>query len=189
MTCRPRQLEAADAIVNQALDIICYFYPDMWFLENPKTGLLKDRGLLDNITYIDVDYCQFSDWGYKKPTRIWGPTNLKFLQHRLCDGVTCPNLYTRPNGNIGHKRVLGATPPEGLPRVPLEDQCRIPEGVIEYIMGWDKGKGKVHASLGKAPAAQGRAPAAPGSAKPLHYDFRPPLGPPPPLSNPARRPP
>ena len=73
MTCRPRELAKADAIVERALDIIRYLEPRFWFVENPRTGMLKDRGILDGVTYVDVDYCQFCDWGYQKPTRIWGP--------------------------------------------------------------------------------------------------------------------
>ena len=47
--------------------------PPVWWIENPHTGLLKGRVLLGSSFFIDVDYCQFSDWGYKKPTRLWCP--------------------------------------------------------------------------------------------------------------------
>ena len=88
--------------------------------------------------YVDVDYCQFSDWGYQKPTRIWGPMALGQLRHQVCDGKTCPHLITRSNGFLGHKFILGATPREGAARIKLEDQYRIPPGVIEFICGWNR---------------------------------------------------
>ena len=138
MTCRPRELAKADAIVERALEVIRYLQPRYWFVENPRTGMLKDRGLLDGVTYVDVDYCQFCDWGYQKPTRIWGPKFLENLRPKVCDWRACPNLVRRSNGYLGHRRTLGATPRDGAPRIPLDDQYRIPRGVISYIFGWDR---------------------------------------------------
>jgi len=136
MTCRTRDLEMADQIVQRTLDIIDYLQPRHWFIENPKTGLLKGRPFMKEYAFVDVDYCQFSSWGYQKPTRIWGPMYLKNLKSRVCDQKTCTNLVVRSSGHWGHRRVLGATPQDGAPRVPLEDQYRIPEGLIYYLMGW-----------------------------------------------------
>ncbi len=62
MTCRPRELAKADAIVERALEVIRYLQPRYWFVENPRTGMLKDRRLLDGVTFVDVNYCQFCDW-------------------------------------------------------------------------------------------------------------------------------
>ncbi len=73
MTCRARDLDMADAIVRRTIDIIGYFQPRIWFIENPQTGLLKGRDFMQPYGYVDVDYCQFCDWGYQKPTRVWGP--------------------------------------------------------------------------------------------------------------------
>ena len=84
MTCRARDLEMADQIVQRTLDIINYLQPRHWFIENPKTGLLKGRPFMKEYAFVDVDYCQFSSWGYQKPTRIWGPMYLKNLKSRVC---------------------------------------------------------------------------------------------------------
>ena len=64
----PRRLEHADALVTRALEIIRYFCPRLWWIENPRGGLLKTRAVVANLPFIDIDYCQFSDWGYQKPT-------------------------------------------------------------------------------------------------------------------------
>ena len=40
----------------------------------------------------DVDYCQFSLEGFKKPTKFFGSAHLGNLVPKLCDGVSCPNL-------------------------------------------------------------------------------------------------
>jgi hypothetical protein len=67
----PRDLVWADSLVLRALEIIDYFKPRFWLLENPQTGLLKTRPFMLTLPYTDVDYCRYSEWGYKKRTRIW----------------------------------------------------------------------------------------------------------------------
>ena len=79
LTTRPRDFDKGDAIVKKALAIIKHFKPKHWFLENPQTGKLKDRPYMEGIPYVDVDYCQFSLWGYQKPTRIWGGPDIQLF--------------------------------------------------------------------------------------------------------------
>ena len=59
---------------------------------------------MQGIPYIDVDYCQFSNWGYQKPTRIWGSDNITVLPNKKCDGHTCPNLNYDLPVYKGHAR-------------------------------------------------------------------------------------
>ena len=90
----PRNLEMADALVKRSLEIIAYFQPQVWFLENPATGLLKSRPFMEGLPWVDVDYCRFSDWGYRKRTRIWTNSG---LATGLCEGQgRCPNM-------VGHR--------------------------------------------------------------------------------------
>jgi hypothetical protein len=79
-----RDLVWADSLVLKALEIIEYFKPRFWFLENPQSGLLKTRPFMFEHPYTDVDYCMYSDWGYRKRTRIWN--NSAFIG-RTCLGV------------------------------------------------------------------------------------------------------
>ena len=39
-------------------------------MENPQTGLLKEREVVAGLAYVDVTYCSCG-YPYKKPTRIW----------------------------------------------------------------------------------------------------------------------
>ena len=73
----------------------------------PPHGYLTKRPYMANIPYVDVDYCQFADWGYQKPTRIWGDESIKDLTSKCCDMETCPNVIIRPNGRKGHPEKLG----------------------------------------------------------------------------------
>ena len=88
-----RRLDYADRLVERTLEIIAYFQPPVWWIENPRLGLLETREIMRGIPYIDVDYCQFGDWGYKKPTRIWCCDALAKLPNKLCPGASCPNFH------------------------------------------------------------------------------------------------
>jgi site-specific DNA-cytosine methylase len=100
---RVRNLELADAIVRRTLEIIEYFKPKAYFIENPASGLLKSRGILDEVAFHDVDYCSYSNWGYRKRTRIW--TNVQGFVPRKCAGAgACPNMKGKKHCNwIGNQ--------------------------------------------------------------------------------------
>jgi hypothetical protein len=73
-------------ILRKTEEIIDYFKPKAYFIENPKIGLM--RKYLDRPFY-DVDYCKYSDWGYQKSTRIW--TNMQGFVPKICK-KDCNNL-------------------------------------------------------------------------------------------------
>jgi site-specific DNA-cytosine methylase len=121
----------ADKLVLKSLEIINYFNPEYWFIENPQTGNLKNREIMKDIPFYDVDYCMYSDWGYKKRTRIW--TNKKDWENKLCNGK-CGNMLD----NRKHKKSIGIGKKEvdagqvsvkggGSNRL---DRYRIPEDLI-----------------------------------------------------------
>ena len=87
-------------ILRQTEKIIDYFKPKYYFIENPQTGKMKDY--IDKPFY-DVDYCMYSDWGYKKRTRVW--TNVLGFTPKTCK-KDCPNMEseggTKHQLNIGH---------------------------------------------------------------------------------------
>ena len=88
----PRDLEWADSLVQAALRIIEYFQPRKgWVLENPQTGLLRQRSFMQDVPVIcDQDYCQWNsaEHPYQKRTRFWGVLP-KELPSRKCD-KNCP---------------------------------------------------------------------------------------------------
>jgi hypothetical protein len=67
-----RDLETADALVNRTLECIRHLQPKFWTLENPGTGLLRQRPYMSDIPVVaSLDYCKYGA-PYKKPTLIWG---------------------------------------------------------------------------------------------------------------------
>ena len=88
-------------ILRKTEEIIDYFKPKYWFIENPFTGHMKEYV---NRPYYVVDYCKYSDWGYKKKTIIW--TNLKGFIPKICK-KDCNNLeYGRHKANIGCSKIV-----------------------------------------------------------------------------------
>ena len=75
-------------MVDKIFEIIDYFDPEFYIIENPKTGRMKDY-INELIPYYDVDYCRYSNWGYKKTTRFW--TNIEGLEFIKC-GNKCDNM-------------------------------------------------------------------------------------------------
>jgi hypothetical protein len=80
-------------MVDKVREIIDYFKPKYWWIENPQTGKMKEY--ITDLDYYDVDYCKYSTWGYKKRTRFW--TNIKGFEPKKCN-KDC-GMYEK-NGHI-----------------------------------------------------------------------------------------
>ena len=94
-----KEMNNDDKLVLKTLEIIDYFNCEYWFMENPAGSRMKDRLFLKDLPNYVVDYCRYSDWGYRKRTRIW--TNKKYWDAKLCN-KQCGNMI----GNL-HKTNLG----------------------------------------------------------------------------------
>jgi len=74
-----RKLWEADEVVKRVWEIIDYFKPPLGYVvENPQTGLLKDRDFMHGRPYTDIDYCKYG-MPYRKRTRLWN--NLQGIWH------------------------------------------------------------------------------------------------------------
>jgi len=104
-------------ILNKTLDIIYYFKPKYYFIENPQTGKMKD---FINLPFYDVDYCMYAKWGYRKRTRIW--TNLEGFYPKICN-KKCGSMV-----NGSHKICFGKAN-----KTTLKERYRIPPKLIEEL--------------------------------------------------------
>ena len=58
-TCGPaRDLHGTDRLFCRSLELIAYFGCN-WAMENPQTGLLKTRGIVQGLPYFDTTYCKY----------------------------------------------------------------------------------------------------------------------------------
>jgi len=106
-------------MVDKVFEIIEYFEPKYYLIENPKTGRMKEY-INDLIPYFDIDYCLFG-FPYKKSTRLW--TNINFNNY-ICNGK-CKNME---NGK--HKKDATRDFGGGSNRL---FRYRIPQDLIQKI--------------------------------------------------------
>ena len=115
----PRDLEGADRLVSKCREIIDYFEADIWFIENPDSGLLKTRDVVAGLPYVRVDYCMYGAF-YRKRTRIW--TNAQWTP-KLCDrshlinGRHAMTAQRRPCKGYGSNDICSL---DQLHRIPAE---------------------------------------------------------------------
>jgi len=87
-------------MVDKVREIINYFKPKYYWIENPQTGNMKYY--ISDLPYYDVDYCKYSNWGYKKRTRFW--TNIKGFDNKLCK-KDCENIIIIKKENKKDKKL------------------------------------------------------------------------------------
>ena len=105
-------------MVDKVFEILDYFNPEYYIVENPKTGRMKEY-ISQNIPYYDVDYCMFG-LKYKKATRFW--TNIKNFKYNKCN-------HKKHEFNIGGKgKVLKGGKSNRLHRY------KIPENLIKNLL-------------------------------------------------------
>jgi site-specific DNA-cytosine methylase len=118
----------SDKLLVKIFEIIDYFKPKLWCLENPQTGDMKNRIPMKNKPFYDADYCRYSSWGYKKPTRFW--TNRTGLKLKRCT-KNCRNMvYKMKNGKMvptRHKKNIANIRP-------ITNRYRIPEKLLEILL-------------------------------------------------------
>ncbi|QHR78503.1 DNA methyltransferase [Lymphocystis disease virus 4] len=117
-------------VLYKTLEIIDYLKPSWYFIENPDSGAMKNYVL--NRRHYTVDYCQYSDWGYRKRTRIW--TNLLNFTPKLCVKSTCKNviLNIKTNKQIHKLRTDGGG--NGYKGTTRLERYRVPELLIKELM-------------------------------------------------------
>jgi len=105
-------------MVDKVYEIINYFNPKYFWIENPSTGKMKHYINEKYLTpFFDVDYCKYSNFGYQKRTRFWyrGLENFKpklckkdceniieieTKQQRHKSNMACDNLIQDENGKM-----------------------------------------------------------------------------------------
>lgn len=126
-----REMSHDDKWVKRTLEIIKYFDCEMWFIENPATSRMKEREFMKDLPFYLVDYCMYSDWGYRKSTRIW--TNKEGWDAKVCN-KKCGNMVgTLHKTNLGNSdRFLRANLAnvETYVRTSQDDRYRIPPDLV-----------------------------------------------------------
>ena len=116
-----QEMKQADKLLMKTIEIIEYFNPKYWFIENPAYSRMKDRSIMKQYNSFLFDYCMFSNWGYRKRTRIW--TNKK-LENVLCNKM-CGNIVGRK-----HSIHIG----KASDNTTRHSRYRVPEKLISLLL-------------------------------------------------------
>ena len=74
-------------LVKKTIEIIEYFQPTYWFMENPR-GVLRKLDVVKNLPRQSVTYCQYGD-ERMKPTDIW-TNSIMWVPRPMCkNGDPC----------------------------------------------------------------------------------------------------
>lgn len=122
-------------ILRRTEEIINYFNPSFYFIENPQTGKMKEY--ITDRPYYDVDYCRYSDWGYQKRTRIW--TNrtgfIPKVCRRDCESVIELEGRRIHRNNCGNKEGRELLKRHGINvKQTQRDRYRIPPNLLEELL-------------------------------------------------------
>jgi C-5 cytosine-specific DNA methylase len=131
LTTRPRDIDYANTIVQKTLDILEYFEPRYWMIENPQSGLLKEQVQMYGLPFKDIDYCKYG-MPYRKRTRIWNNV-FTWIPRGLCM-KDCGNIVgnrhaaTAQRGPSGKRETWA-----DQPRFSMHELYRVPEDLIREI--------------------------------------------------------
>lgn len=119
------QIDIGLPILNKTLEIINYFNPKYFTIENPQTGDMKNY--ITELPYTDVDYCMYG-LPYKKRTRIWN--NFNFVGEKC--NKNCGNISNgRHISNCGHYAKKYTSKINNFHSTNLRERYRIPEQLIK----------------------------------------------------------
>ena len=130
----PRNFELADSIVKACMNIVEQLNPVKFALENPDTGYLKKRDVMQPWShyYHRTSYCMFG-FPYMKATSIW--TNANVVLPFCCPESRCNSW----NGDVHPCTAqLGSSRRRknnyvSIGMVSTETLHRVPYGLIELI--------------------------------------------------------
>jgi hypothetical protein len=127
-------------MVDRTLEIIQYFNPQYWWIENPNGSsmwkYIEDKhNYLNFETYI-FDYCKYSDYGYKKPTRFI--TNYKGVEalrcKRDCEHIIVTETETKKKYEHRINLANGRSKGRGVSGTKREERYRIPILIILELL-------------------------------------------------------
>lgn len=109
----------------KVLQIIEYFKPKAYFIENPYYSAMREIPEMKLIKSFKFDYCAFG-YKYKKPTRIW--TNLD-LEDKVC---SCGQRHEFGMG-ISSKVIMEKKKWSTADKTDLNERYSIPQDLLNYL--------------------------------------------------------
>ena len=130
-TTGTRDFVGALKLVNKALEIIRYFKPNFYAIENPVGHLRHMKVMKKRKDKKTISYCKYG-YGYRKNTDIWTNSSFKPLK---CEGEFMCDFKKKhgfhQNTVQSGPRLTGHT--EQQPVIKLEERYKIPQRLIRDI--------------------------------------------------------
>ena len=129
-----RDIEGANRLVVKCLNIIKWAIKKnpklIWIVENPQTGLLKHQKCVQNLHFVDADYCCYG-FPYRKRTRFW--TNFKAKTNCCAGPGVCPFIKPGTKNHIynvgnGHSEYNTG------PQFQTKEKYKIPEKLLRVFI-------------------------------------------------------
>ena len=130
-----RDIEGSNAVVKRTLDIINYFAPAFYVIENPQTGLLKNQAIMQGVPFNDVDYCKYG-MPYRKRTRLWNNIGAhRWIPRPLCQ-KDCGQMNEEGKKHKQHAQRAGKTAEDRLTqrRLKQSELYMVPGELIKEIL-------------------------------------------------------
>jgi hypothetical protein len=128
-----RDIAGSNKVFKRTIEIIEYFSPKYWIIENPQTGLLKDQEFMKWIPYNDIDYCKYG-MPYRKRTRLWN--NIDGWQPKPLCKRDCSSMNEGRTRHIQEAQQGGSTAERRRVQQTFrtEDLYRVPSELIKEIL-------------------------------------------------------
>ena len=125
----PRDLALADSIVRRTLELLEWFQPRAWFIENPAESLLWRRFAWPRV--VHTSYCSYG-FPYRKHTTI--ATNMEdFALRPACGGQgCCPQM--RGRRHLDHAQKGGGGVDDTYHS--RDELHRVPEELCRDVVRW-----------------------------------------------------
>jgi len=128
----PKKMEEEGLpLLYKAREIIDYFKPKYYFIENPDTGRMKN--FITDLPFYKVCYCRYG-YNYKKATRIW--TNLEGFDAKWCNHKGAHETHigmTRINQSKKHPNRIYKTNKQSTPNMNLQTKYSMPPDLIRDL--------------------------------------------------------
>ena len=119
------QQEIGVPILNKTREIIKYFNPKYFTIENPQTGDMKKY--ITDLSFTDVDYCMYG-LPYQKRTRIWN--NFNFVGEK-CNKNCGSYVDGRHISNCGKNNKKFTSKINNFHATTKKERYRIPSELVE----------------------------------------------------------
>jgi len=125
-----KDLTLSNQLVEKTIEIIEYFNPKYWYMENPDGGSLKDQDCITMnwLPHNTIDYCKYGHTTRKR-TRIWND-NPNWNGKHICQGDHRCKIKKETNKHLNFRwitRGAGST-------TRWEERIKIPEELIREIL-------------------------------------------------------